>query len=98
MQTFTLSRPSLASELRALLAVARKEWIIFRRYPSWIMAVLIWPVLLPQAYIFTAKALAGPNGASLMAFGNVAGTTDYVSFIAVGSLLWGWLNFTLWDV
>ena len=47
-----LVQRSLLSELRALLAVARKEWIIFRRYPSWVVAFLIWPVLFPYAYVF----------------------------------------------
>lgn len=94
----TLVRRSLSSELRALLAVAKKEWIIFRRYPSWVMAFLIWPVLLPLGFIFTAKALGGPDGAALPAFARLAGTTDYVGFIVIGSMLWGWLNITLWDV
>ena len=93
-----LTHRSLASELRAILAVARKDWIIFRRYPSWIMALLIWPVLLPVAYVYTARALVGPNGSSLAAFSRLAGTSDYHGFIVVGSLLWGWLNMTLWDV
>lgn len=93
-----LGRRSPASELRALLAVARKEWIIFRRYPSWVLAFLIWPLLLPLGFIFTAKALGGPDGAALPAFAALAGTTDYIGFIAIGSMLWGWLNLTLWDV
>jgi len=89
---------SLSSELRALLAVARKEWIIFRRYPSWVMAFFIWPVLFPFGYIFTAKALGGPDSAAVQTFRTLTGTTDYVSFIVVGSTLWMWLNMTLWDV
>lgn len=81
-----------------MLAVAGKEWTIFRRYPSWVVAVLVWPLLLPLAYILTAKALAGPDGAGLPAFSRLTGTTDYVGFIVIGSILWGWLNMTLWDV
>lgn len=94
----TLARRSLGSELRALLAVAHKEWTIFRRYPSWIVMFLVWPVLFPFGYIFSARALAGPGGASLGAFGALSGTTDYVGFIVVGSTLWMWLNMTLWDI
>lgn len=91
-------RRTLASEGRAILAAARKEWIIFRRYPSWIFAVLVWPVLLPFAYIFTARALSGPGNDSLGAFAGLTGTSDYVAFIIIGTTLWGWLNMTLWDV
>ncbi len=93
-----LSRRSLISELRALLAVARKELIIFRRYPSWVVALLIWPALLPIGFILSARAFSGPGGAALPAFARVAGTADYVSFIVLGTLFWGWLNLTLWDV
>jgi ABC-2 type transport system permease protein len=94
----TFIRRSLASELCALLAVAKKEWTIFRRYPSWIVAFIIWPALFPAGYIFTAKALGGPDGSALPAFGELTGTTDYVSFTVVGSVMWMWLNITLWDV
>lgn len=98
MHTATLAHRSRRSEWRALLAIAQKEWTLFRRYPSWVIAFFIWPVLLPFGYIFSAKALAGPQGAALDTFRELAGTTDYVGFIVVGSLLWQWLNLTLWDV
>lgn len=94
----TLVQRSLLSEVYVLLAIARKEWIIFRRYPSWIAALLIWPVLFPIGYIFTAKALSGPDGSSLPAFAQLAGTTNYVAFLVIGTTLYMWLNITLWDV
>ena len=93
-----LARRSWSSELRVLAAVAWKEWLIFRRYPSWIMAILIWPILFPFVYIFTARALSGPYGSTLPTFARAAGTSDYVSFIVVGTVLWMWLNMTLWDM
>jgi ABC-2 type transport system permease protein len=93
-----LGRRSVGSELRALLAIARKEWIIFRRYPSWVMVFLIWPVLYPCGYIFSAKALGGPHGSGLAAFHRLVGTSDYLGFIVVGSTMYMWLNLTLWDV
>ncbi len=92
------AQPTLASQGRALYAVARKEWTIFRRYPSWIVSMLIWPVLLPFGFIFSARAFGGPDGKAVGDFARLAGTTDYAAFIVVGSTLWGWLNMTLWDV
>jgi ABC-2 type transport system permease protein len=89
---------AVRSELRALLAIARKEWIIFRRYPSWILVFLIWPVLYPCGYIFAARALGGPHGAAIATFRHLAGTSDYLGFIVVGSTMYMWLNLTLWDV
>jgi ABC-2 type transport system permease protein len=94
----TLVRRSFGSELRALLAVAHKEWTIFVRYPSWVIAFVIWPVLFPFGYIFTAKALSGPGGMAAATFGSRAGTTDYAGFIVIGTTLYMWLNITLWDV
>ena len=88
VQGTTFVHRSLSSELRALLAVATKEWIIFRRYPSWITAFFIWPVLFPFGYIYTAKALGGPQGSALDTFGRLAGTNDYMSFIVAGSTMW----------
>src|SRR6266540_5155233 len=98
LQQPVLVQRSFRSELRALLMIARKEWTLFRRYPSWVLSIFIWPVLFPLGYIFTAKALGGPNGTALESFQRLTGTADYISFIVVGSVLWMWLNMTLWDV
>src|SRR5215218_3602837 len=98
LQQSIMSQRSFGSELRAVAAIARKEWLIFRRYPSWVLSMFIWPVLFPFGYIFTAKALGGPDGAALEAFRSLTGTADYVGFIVVGSMMWMWLNMTLWDV
>ena len=98
LQQAIISHRTFGSELRAMWAIARKEWVIFRRYPSWVLSMFIWPVLFPFGYIFTAKALGGPDGAALATFRSLTGTDDYVGFIVVGSVLWMWLNMTLWDV
>lgn len=97
-QPTSLSQRSLGSELRAVLMIARKEWLIFRRYPSWVLSLFIWPVLFPFGYIFTAKALGGPRGEALAIFERLTGTSDVIGFIVLGSVLWMWLNMTLWDV
>ena len=94
----SLIRRSFASELRALLVMAKKEWTIFLRYPSWAIAFLIWPLIFPLGAIFTARALSGPDQASLPAFAKLAGTTNYIAFIVVGLFMYSWLNVTLWDV
>ena len=95
---YSLTRRSLLAELRALLAVVRREWIIFRRYPSWIVALLVWPIIFPMVYIFSARALAGPDGGSLSLFAQLAGTEDYLGYIAIGTTVWMWQNVVLWDV
>jgi len=96
--TATLVQRSFRSELRALGMMARKEWTIFRRYPTWIFGFVVWPIIFPLGSIFTARALSGPDQASLPAFAALAGTTDYVAYIVVGLTMYMWLNVSLWDV
>ncbi|MBX3010280.1 MAG: ABC transporter permease [Caldilineaceae bacterium] len=96
--TTTLGQRSFFSELHILGVMARKEWIIFRRYPTWFFAFLIWPLIFPLGSIFTARALSGPNQAALPAFAARAGTDDYVAYIVIGLTMYMWINITLWDV
>jgi ABC-2 type transport system permease protein len=86
------------ADLRALWAVIYREWLIFRRYPSWFVSLLIWPVIFPAAYILSARALAGPDGGSLALFAQAAGTTNYIGYIVVGTTVWMWQNMSLWTV
>lgn len=93
-----LPKRSPASQLRALLAVTCRSWIIFRRYPNWFMVFIVWPVLFPLGFIYTAKAFGGPQGGALSNFIALTGTSDYISYIVIGSTFYMWLNLTLWDV
>lgn len=97
-QPGSLSRSGLRAELRALGQVIRKEWVIFRRYPSWIIALFVWPVIFPAAYILTARALAGPGNAQLALFTELAGTQDVIGYIAIGTTIYMWQNVVLWNV
>lgn len=83
---------------RALLAVARREWIIFLRYPSWIVGLLVWPIIFPMVYIFSARALAGPANESLALFTQASGTSNLIGYIVVGAIIWMWQNIVLWEV
>src|SRR5512137_1500376 len=88
----------LIPELHALRAVIRREWTIFRRYPSWIIALFIWPIIFPMAYILSSQALAGPNSGGLLIFQRNAGTTDVIGYIVIGTIIWMWQNVVLWNV
>ncbi len=84
--------------LRVMGAVVKKDLLIFVRYPSWVIAVFVWPLLFPIMAVFSAKALAGPDEQSLHVFSALAGTTDYTGYIIVGLVLWMWLNMMLWTL
>lgn len=94
----SLSRRGLVSELRALLTVAWRDWVIFVRYPTWVVGLFIWPVIFPAVYILSARALAGPDGGGLAQFIAATGTHDYVTYIVIGTTVWMWQNITLWSV
>ncbi|MBX6350782.1 MAG: ABC transporter permease [Clostridia bacterium] len=82
--------------MRALSAAMLRELLIFFRYPGWVVSVVVWPVLFPAAYIFLARALAGPDPRAQAA--QALGTPDYVGYILIGTLLWMWVNTTLWTI
>jgi ABC-2 type transport system permease protein len=94
----SLGQPGLGSDLRALFAIMRREWVIFTRYPSWIIAMFIWPLIFPMLYILTARALAGPDGSGMAVFMETTGATDFIGYIVIGTTVWMWQNIVLWDV
>ena len=95
---YIVDRPTIAAHWRALSAIIRREWIVFKRYPSWIIALVIWPIIFPAAYILSARALAGPDGSGLAVFNQATGTGNYLGFIAIGTTVWMWQNVVLWNV
>ena len=94
----SLGRSGLSSDLRALFAIVRREWTIFKRYPSWIIALFIWPLIFPMMYILTARALSGPDGNGLAVFMQITGAKDFIGYIVIGTTVWMWQNIVLWDV
>ena len=98
MNVNSLAVPGFSADVQALWAVIRREWMIFIRYPSWIIAMFIWPVIFPMGYILTARALSGVDGSGLTTFQNTTGLTEYVGYIAVGTMIWMWQNIVLWAV
>jgi ABC-2 type transport system permease protein len=93
-----LGRPTFSSGLRALGAVIRREWTIFIRYPTWFIAMFVWPLILPMGYVLTARALSGVDGSGLAQFQANTGLTEYVGYMAVGTMIWMWQNVVLWNV
>lgn len=88
----------MVQHLRTVAAVFRKEWINMRRYPTWVVAMLVWPALFPAMYVFMARALSGPDGRAVAVFSSVTGTDDYVGYLLFGTTLWMILNTALWSL
>ena len=94
----SLGKPGFLSDLRAFWAIVWREWTIFKRYPSWIIALLIWPLIFPMMYILTARALSGVDGSGLAVFTQTTGASNFIGYIVVGTTVWMWQNIVLWDV
>ena len=96
MQTQPLSQPTLYSHLRALYALIRKDWKQYWRYPlnavSSVFQPLIWiaPVyFMGQAFSVNGKAIG---------FSQYSGTTDFMSFILIGTVLESFINAVFWGM
>ncbi len=94
----SLHQGGFPAELRALGAVVRKQWLIFRRYPSWIISLLVWPIIFPATYLLTGRALAGPDGSGLTLFTQKTGISDFIGFVVIGTTIWMWQNTVLWNI
>jgi ABC-2 type transport system permease protein len=76
----------------------KREWMIFVRYPSWVISLFIWPIIFPLSYVLTAQALSGRDGTGMAQFQAATGLQDYVGYIAIGTTIWMWQNVVLWNV
>lgn len=96
IQIQSLSRPSVGSHLRALYIIAEKDWKQFWRYPlntvGYIMQPLIW--LSPVYFMGQAFSING----EAQGFAAYSGTTDYISFALLGTILSNYINSVFWGI
>jgi ABC-2 type transport system permease protein len=83
-------------DLRAFVAAARKEWQIIRRYPTALLGIVIWPLVLPGVYLLQAHGFSGGDTRSLQAFAQRTGTVDMAGFLYVGGAIFNWVSIVLW--
>lgn len=87
----------MKSAILTFVGAGKKSLTILLRYPTWIISFLIWPIIMPLVYILGAMAFSMGSPDALSHFESYAGTSDYVGFIAVGSLVWMLANNYLWN-
>lgn len=92
-----MSTSLIAADLRALVASARSQLRIMRRYPTAFIGQIFWPVMLPAVWVLTGQAYSG-NGdpRAMAAFESRSGTTSITVFIFVGYAMYMWLSSLLW--
>ena len=96
MSIHSLSRPSRFSHLRALAAIARKDWLHFWRYPLNVVALVTQPLVWLAPVFFMGRAFSVDGQA--LGFAAYSGTSDYMSFILLGTVLGNFVNAVFWGM
>ena len=93
---FDLSRPSQLSHLRALLAIARKDWKQYWRYPLNAVSSIFQPIIWLAPVYFMGQAFS-VNGQA-RGFAQYSGTADFMSFILLGTVLNNFILSVFWGM
>jgi ABC-2 type transport system permease protein len=96
MPTQSLSHPTLASHLRALFALIRKDWKQYWRYPLNAVSSVFQPLIWIAPIYFMGQAFS-VNGKA-HGFAQYSGTTDFMSFILLGTVLENFINAVFWGM
>jgi ABC-2 type transport system permease protein len=96
MNTTTLSQPSLATQLRALFIIAKKDWKVFWRYPLNAISHVFQPIIWVTPVYFMGKAFS-TNGQAL-GFAQYSGTGDYMSYVLLGTALSNFILTVFWGM
>lgn len=96
MQTQPLSQPTLTSHIRALYALVRKDWKQYWRYPLNAVSSVFQPLIWIAPVYFMGLAFS-VNGKA-HGFAQYSGTTDFMSFILLGTVLESFINAVFWGM
>ena len=96
MEVNNLSQPNLRTQLRALYVIARKDWKVFWRYPLNAVSNIFQPIIWITPVYFMGKAFS-VNGQAL-GFEAYSGTSDYMSFILLGTVLTNFILTVFWGM
>ena len=96
MTNTSLAQLSWRSYLRAVLAIAKKDTIMFFRYPLNALFRVVEPIAWLTPIYFLGRSFAGPGGNA--GFAAYTGTADYMSFILIGTLLANYISAVFWGM
>ena len=92
----SLSKLNWKSQLRLLGAVARKDWRVYWRYPLNAVSSVLQPIVWLAPVYFMGQAFS-LNGKAV-GFAGYSGTTDYMSFALIGTVLVSFINAVFWGM
>ena len=84
------------SQLRAVAAIAWKNWLHFIRYPLNAISRVLQPLVWLTPLYFMGESFA--TDAGNVGFAATAGTSDYMSFVLVGSLIASYISAVFWGM
>ena len=96
MKSAHLSRITWRSHLIAVLAIAKKDWLHFVRYPLNAVFNVLQPIIWLTPVYFLGKSFATQDGN--IGFEVYSGTEDYMSFILLGTLLSNYVSAVFWGM
>lgn len=92
----SISQPTMTSHLRALFALIRKDWKQYWRYPLNAVSSVFQPLIWIAPVYFMGLAFS-ENGKAV-GFSQYSGTTDFMSFILLGTVLESFINAVFWGM
>lgn len=92
----SLARPSWQSHWRAVWAISAKDWRTFWRYPLNAISQALQPIVWLTPVYFMGKVFS-VNGKA-MGFAAYSGTSDYVSFVLLGTALANFIYAVFWGM
>lgn len=93
---FQLSQPTWLSTLRALFMITWKDWKQYWRYPLNAVSAVFQPIIWIAPVYFMGRAFS-VNGQAI-GFAKYSGTTDFMSFILLGTVLENFINSIFWGM
>jgi len=91
-----LSHPGPRSHLRVLFAITAKDWKQYWRYPLNAVSSIFQPIIWLTPVYFMGRAFS-VNGQA-QGFAGYSGTSDFMSFILIGTVLANFINAVFWGM
>jgi ABC-2 type transport system permease protein len=91
-----LCQVSWRSNMRAIVAISKKDWLHFARYPLNAIFNILQPIIWLTPVYFLGKSFSTADGNS--GFAAYSGTADYMSFILIGTVLSGYISAVFWGL
>ncbi len=92
----SLSQPTWISHLRALWMIARNDWVHYWRYPLNVVGGITQPLIWLAPVYFMGQAFSIDGQAR--GFAAFSGTTDYISFVLLGTVINNFIQTVFWGM